>query len=115
MIFHKTSGGKTMEKKQATNKKFGLGSLAFVAVFLVVFPCQVRAQTDDQICASVGAANSVADYDKDGFTDFQECNGITLYDGTQFPGYNNGGSNRLPRYKFIHRPVHQADCCTTRR
>ena len=86
-----------MKKRHTTTKKFALGSVAVVVVFLVVFPCQVGAQTDDQICASVGAANSVADYDKDGFTDFQECNGITLYDGTQFPGYNNGGPNRSLR------------------
>jgi hypothetical protein len=96
-IIDETNGGKTMKKRQATNKKYFLGLVAAVAVFLVLFPWQVEAQTDDQLCALVGQADSGADYDKDGFTDFQECNGITLYDGTQFPGSNNGGPDRSLR------------------
>jgi hypothetical protein len=66
-------------------------------VFLVIFPWKVGAQTDDQICASVGAADSGADYDNDGFTDFQECNGITLFDQTEFPGSNTGPADRSLR------------------
>jgi hypothetical protein len=91
------NGGKTMKKRQATNKKYGLRLVAAVAVLLVIFPWQVGAQTDDELCASVEAADSGDDYDKDGFTDFQECNGITLYDGTPFPGSITGGANRSLR------------------
>jgi hypothetical protein len=95
--FGKQKGGKIMKKRQTTNKRYGLALLAIVAVFLVIFPCQAGAQTDDQICAAVGAADSGADYDNDGFTDFQECNGIALFDGTQFPGSNNSGADRSLR------------------
>jgi hypothetical protein len=95
--FGKPKGGKIMKKMQATNKRFGLELLVIVAVFLVIFPCQAGAQTEDELCALVGAADNGADYDNDGFTDYQECNGITLYNGTPFPGFSSGElrANRL--------------------
>lgn len=42
-------------------------------------------------------ASSTTDSDLDGFTDYQECNGITLGDNTLFPGKNSGlaRANRL--------------------
>jgi hypothetical protein len=101
MIIHKINGGKTMKKRQATNKKFCLGLVAVVAVFLVTFPCQVGAQTESEICNSVGDADSGADFDNDGFTDFQECNGIIRYivmnNGPVYPGWESGEprENRL--------------------
>ncbi|MGH9024287.1 MAG: hypothetical protein ACRDV9_14530 [Acidimicrobiia bacterium] len=58
-----------------------LVALAVVLGFWVVLPDRAGAAVN---CATV-AATSVVDSDGDGFTDFQECNGITLADGSPVP------------------------------
>jgi hypothetical protein len=74
--FGKSKGGKTMEKRQRLKKKIGLGLSLVAALFLATFSTQAWAQVD---CAA--SPSSVADYDGDGFSDAQECSGITLYSG----------------------------------
>jgi hypothetical protein len=71
-------------------KREGLRSwmyIIFMAVTLMglnMLLSQVPAQAAVD-CATV-TSSSTTDTDKDGFTDYQECNGITLADGTSFPG-----------------------------
>jgi hypothetical protein len=73
-----------MEKRK--NKRLlGASWLAALAALLyIMLPAVVRAD-----CASP----SSSDTDYDGFTEAQECNGITLADGSFFPGVASG----LPR------------------
>jgi hypothetical protein len=54
------------------------------AIVLAAAPGPAWATVD---CATVlaGGADSGADFDNDGFTDFQECAGITLADGSPVP------------------------------
>ena len=65
-----------MKKSQKINAKVGLGLLMVAALVLAVFSTQAWAQVD---CAA--SPSNVADYDGDGFSDAQECSGITLYSG----------------------------------
>jgi hypothetical protein len=68
------NGGKTMKKSQKINTKAGLGLLMVAALVLAAFSTQAWALVD---CAA--SPSNVADHDGDGFTDAQECGGITLY------------------------------------
>jgi hypothetical protein len=75
----------TMEKEnKMKTHKTGFGKnmailSVFVMIMLVIVPATVYAAFD---CTVAGSG----DYDNDGFTDYQECNGFTLADGTLFPG-----------------------------
>jgi hypothetical protein len=63
-----------MKKRRNILSRVGLGLLVMAALGLVILPIQVQAQVN---CATAGAA----DFDNDGFTDAQECNGISLDQG----------------------------------
>jgi len=58
-----------------------------------------------QVPAEAGAVrcdrnpSNTTDTDGDGFTDYQECNGITLFTGNPFLGYNSKGIN--PRSQYL--------------
>jgi len=54
---------------------------ALAVLLLSAVPVQSWAAVN---CATV-TSSTTTDSDSDGFTDFQECNGITLVDGTSFP------------------------------
>lgn len=86
-----------MNKRRAANKQLVLRLALALALFLVTLPGQAGAQTEDTICGSIEAVDTGADYDNDGFTDFQECNGTPLYSGAAFPGFISGEirQNRL--------------------
>jgi len=64
-----------MKKRQKTKVKFGLRFLMVAAFVLAIITTQAWALVD---CT---APSAVADFDNDGFTDAQECQGITLYSG----------------------------------
>jgi len=69
-------------------KREGLRSwmyIIFMAVTLMGLN-MLLSQVPAQAAVDCPASSSTTDTDKDGFTDFQECNGITLADGTSFPG-----------------------------
>ena len=61
-----------MKKGQCIRLKVGLRFMAAAALMLALPLTQARAQVN---CATVTASSST-DSDQDGFTDFQECNGI---------------------------------------
>jgi hypothetical protein len=69
-----------MEKR--TNKRsFSASCLVVLAAILyIMLPAVVRADCSNP--------STTLDADNDGFTEAQECNGITLADGTHFPGFN---------------------------
>jgi hypothetical protein len=73
--FGKAKGGKTMKKRQ-TLKKIGLGLSLVALMVLAILSTQAQAQAVD--CT---APSAVADFDGDGFSDQQECMGITLFSG----------------------------------
>ena len=69
-------------------KREGLRSwmyIIFMAVTLMGLN-MLLSQVPAQAAVDCANASSTTDTDKDGFTDYQECNGITLADGTFFPG-----------------------------
>jgi hypothetical protein len=72
-------------------KKMSLLSV-LVIIMLAIVPATVHAAFD---CTVAGSG----DYDNDGFTDTQECTGITLADGSTIEGANSSASiareNRL--------------------
>ena len=64
-----------------------------MSLFLIKAPAQagaVRCSTN---------MSTTADTDGDGFTDYRECYGITLADGTTIPGYTAKGT--LPRSGYV--------------
>jgi len=65
------------------------------ALALAVLP--IQAPVHAAVNCSTVSSTSTTDSDLDGFTDYQECNGITLGDGSPFPGKNSGvaRANRL--------------------
>ena len=67
-----------MKKRQCIRLRVGLRFMAAAALMLVLPLTQARAQVN---CATV-TAGSPTDSDRDGFTDYQECNGIDLDLGT---------------------------------
>src|SRR5438034_2556633 len=67
-----------MKKRQCIRLRVGLRFMAAAALMLALPLSQARAQVD---CATV-TAGSPTDSDRDGFTDYQECNGIDLDLGT---------------------------------
>jgi len=73
------------------------GALAIALLVLSLCPSEGRAVTGSNICGSLGTTYLVNDdYDNDGFTNEQECNGIA-FSGNQahFPGFiESAGLNR---------------------
>ena len=67
-----------MKKRQCIRLRVGLRFMAVAALMLALPLTQARAQVN---CATV-TAGSPTDSDRDGFTDYQECNGIDLDLGT---------------------------------
>lgn len=67
------------------------GLTAFTAALIFSL---VAGQASAQITCSNA---STGDYDEDGFTDLQECAGITLLDGTLFPGASDTTKARADR------------------
>ena len=67
-----------MKKRQCRRLRVGLRFMAAAALMLALPLTQARAQVN---CATV-TAGSPTDSDRDGFTDYQECNGIDLDLGT---------------------------------
>lgn len=75
-----------------------LGVLSIVLLALFLSPSEGRAVTGADICASLSTyGGEGGDYDNDGFTNVQECDGITFVGSSaaSFPGYNaRNGLNR---------------------
>lgn len=72
-------------------KALGVVSIALMALFLS--PSEGRAVTGSDVCASLATYGGAdGDYDNDGFTNAQECDGITFVgSGATFTGYINRG------------------------
>jgi len=69
-----------------------LGVLAIALLVLFLSPSEGRAVTGSDICGSLDAyGGATGDYDNDGFTNGEECNGITFVSGNSIPGYSNRG------------------------
>src|SRR5512141_2904632 len=82
-----------MRAEQHNGIMKALGTLAIALLVLSLSPSEGRALTGSEICAALGATDTLADSDGDGYTDFQECNGITFVgtSGGSFPGYASQG------------------------
>ena len=83
-------------KQQRTTRSVNLtgilASAIVLALALIIVPKQAMAATL-ATCPSPGTVDSGLDTDRDGFTDMQECSGITLIDGNRLP---NGQLTILP-------------------
>ena len=83
-------------------KREGLGSWMHVILMAVAVMGMsllfVRVPADAAVtCPTI----STADPDGDGFTDQQECDGITLANGSHFRGKSEGVSQGLPRDQYL--------------
>ena len=76
-----------MKKRKTRRYLLILGFLGLAVLLLNAGPLSTRARAVD--CPAV--ENSI-DSDKDGFTDYQECYGITMYDDSLFPGRATSGN-----------------------
>lgn len=75
----KENGEKTMKQRQCIQSRMGLGLLTVAALVLALLPAPAQAAVVAVVCTAV-AATDTTDTDGDGFTDYEECNGITLPD-----------------------------------
>jgi len=74
-----------MIKRKNRTTKFSLGLLLVAVVALCLMPCKVKAQSSEDICND--ATLSLLDYDRDGFSNGQECGvELPLMNGT-IPGW----------------------------
>jgi hypothetical protein len=73
-----------MKKKEGLRASRLIILMALAVIGMIMLLSQVPAQA-----AVTCPTMSTADADGDGFTDAQECNGITLVDGTFIPGKNS--------------------------
>jgi hypothetical protein len=86
--------------KDRKTTKSGMMWLLFsvlLAIALVFVQTLARAEV---VCNNV-QPDTTTDTDNDGFTDYEECNGITLADGVHFNGYLEGGECLDPNKKDL--------------
>jgi hypothetical protein len=76
-----------MKRKESLRSCWFIAILAMAITGVTLFSGQGSAQA----AVNCSSPSTTADADSDGFTDAQECNGITLLgDGSNFPGKNSG-------------------------
>jgi hypothetical protein len=107
--------GEITMKRRIGPKSLICGTLmAGAALILALIPSQPSAQQCPEECPSIGSVVSCTpdylncqisqqcDTDADGFTDYEECYGITLADNTtHFRGYMEGGECLDPNKKDL--------------
>ena len=75
-----------MIKRKNRTTKFSLGLLLVAVVALCLLPYEAKALSSAEICGDLSLSD--LDYDRDGFSNGQECDGLMLMNGDSFPGYN---------------------------
>lgn len=86
-----------MKKREGLKLWMYVIIMAVVVMGMSLLLSQVPAQA--AVDCNLVTSNNTTDTDGDGFTDYQECVGITLYDGSRFKGRNDKGT--LPRSQYL--------------
>ena len=82
-----------MIKRKDRTTKFSMGLLLVAVVALCLLPCKVKAQSSAEICGDPSLSD--LDYDRDGFSNGQECEGLPLLNSTDFPGWDPNVARQL--------------------
>lgn len=90
-----------MKKRQKRSKGI-LGLVVLTVLLLTVFIVQVPAYAAVD-CTNIPPINNTADYDLDGFTDYDECNGFNLSADSTTDGRINGYNQKgiLARNQYL--------------
>lgn len=78
-----------------------LMTVTLIGMSLLLSQAAQAAQVADRCASNKLTETSTTDTDGDGFTDYQECFGITLANGQHFPGKIEGVAAQLPRSQYL--------------